>query len=356
MTSRWVSCGALLALTMGAALTGCEEKSTTLGGGEKAAPAGCDVSFASLPGSEWVFLKANPDKTEVPDHSTRLKFVKTDGKLKAKYNVGSVADMYDYRCEEKGKEVICREDPKPKDYCQAFIAGGKECTAETLKKFAPDLTDEEVQKGIKEGTEVAAKYKEDPAKWKAFQLNNNNLGNKLRGIIYVKLDPKKCRLVVQDNYMTIYNGKKIEDSNPAGVNPFVKNEMGELLWEHCKDRRNVVATKAAELPENLDDLAHEAKHAVGADVHLWYMEESARKPAEGCSYSYDVWLDGKPLKKGLAPEVQGEGDAQSLKWHFAHKFADPSATGAGNALHYVVNKKCADKSEKKVACAAVLIQ
>lgn len=354
MHSRWITRGTLLALTLGGTLAGCEEKSNKLTVGAKDGADGCELSVATLPDTEWVFLKANPDKSQVPDPTTRLKFLKDGAGVKAKYNVGSISDMYDYGCEEKGKEIICREEVKPKDYCQAFIAAGKECTPELLKGFAPDMTDEQVAKGIKEGNEIAAKYKDKP-EWKSFVANNNNLGNKLRGIIYVKLDSKKCRLVVQDNYMTIYNGKKVEDSNPAGTNPFVKNDQGELLWEHCQTSRDLVATKAAELPEDLSTLGHEARHPVGTELHMWYMNEAAQKPTEGCTYSYDTWLNGKPLKKGLKPEVVGE-EEKALKWHFAHTFDTPSASGAGDVVHAVVTTTCGAKVEKKVTCAAMLFQ
>lgn len=355
MQSRWLSRGALLALGLGVAgLSGCEEKSTTINMAGDDNAAACDLSFATLDKTEWVFLKANPDKSETPDHAIRLKFKKDAGKLQALYNVGSVADMYTYNCEENGKELICREAAKPKDYCQAFIAGGAKCDAATLKKFAPDLTDDEIAKGIKEGTELADKYRDKP-EWKSFLMNNNNLGNKLRGIIYVKLDTKACRLVVQDNYLTIYNGKRVEDSNPAGVNPFVKNEMGELLWEHCTNHQDLIASKSGDYPSDPANVRTETIHPPGSDVHFWYLAGDVQKPAEGCTHTFDTWLNGKPLTKGLKPAEVGEGD-KILQWHFSNKFEAPSASGAGEVVHTVINSTCAGKTEKKVACAAVLIK
>lgn len=340
-------------------LAACEEKSGKMTLGDEGA-AECSLTADTLAGTEWVFLKANPDKSETPDHSTRLKFLDEGGKLKAKYNVGSVADMYDYSCEKKGDEQICKEKPKPRDWCQALLAGEAECNAEALRKIEPSLTDDEIKTAIEEAQANVKKYKDTP-QWKSFQLNNNNLGNKLRGLLYVKVDEKRCRLRVTDNYMTIYNGKRMEDSNPAGTNPFVKNEMGELLWEHCTNQTDLIAKKSDALPE---DVKTEIKHGAGEAVHYWYVGGDVLAPVEGCEFSYDVWHNGKPVVKGQKPELDESGKEPILKWHYAHTWDAPSATGAGDVASWVITKKC-DSDEKlkegwtdnkRVACNAVLIQ
>ena len=350
-----------LALVGGLALclTACEEQSTKMTLGDEAGAA-CDLTADTLAGTEWVYLKANPDKTETPDHATRLKFVSEGGKLMAKYNVGSVADMYDYHCEKKGEEQICKEKPKVRDWCQALLAGGAECNAEALRKIEPSLTDDEINEAIKEAEANVAKYKDTP-QWKSFVLNNNNLGNKLRGLLYVKVDTKRCRLRVTDNYMTLYNGKRMEDSNPAGTNPFVKNEMGELLWEHCTNQVDLIAKTSADLPEDTQTVT---KHGADAEVHYWYVGGDVLAPVEGCDFSYDIWHDGKPVSKGNKPELDESGKQPILKWHKAHTWGSPSPTGAGNVATWVISKSCDSeeklkegwKDNKRVACNAVLLQ
>src|SRR5687768_16761981 len=89
-------------------LSACEDKNPKITLGREAVGE-CSLSFDTLADTEWLFLKANPDKTEVPDPSTRLKFVSEGGAMKAKYNVGSVADMYTYDCERKESELVCKE-------------------------------------------------------------------------------------------------------------------------------------------------------------------------------------------------------------------------------------------------------
>jgi hypothetical protein len=344
---------------VGLALVACEEKSgnkLTVGAGADAA-GGCDLSFEKLGGTEWVFLRANPDKTEVPDSATRLQFFMDGAALKAKYNAGSVADMYTYTCESKGAEFVCREEVKVKDYCQAFLAGGGACDEATLRGFAPDITDEQLQKGIAEGTAMVAQYKDKP-EWQSFVLNNNNLGNKLRGVIYTKIDTKKCRLVVQDNYLTIYNAKKVEDSNPAGINPFVKNDQGELLWEHCTDQKSLVALPSADYPADPAQVVTQPRHGAGSAVHFRFLHPDHLKPTEGCTTTFDAWLNGKPLQKGLAVSAVDDGKGgQRQEWTFSHTFDKPSASGAGDVVVSVGTRSCAGKEpEKLVSCAAVLIQ
>jgi len=345
-----------LGLSLGVLAVACEEK--------KAGPSlndpghsGCELKLETLPGTEWVILKINPDKSEMADHGARLKFVTEDGKLKAKYNVQSVADMYTYRCEGKDDRVTCREKPRVKDFCQALVAGGKECSAAELKKILADATDKEIEDGIKAGMEIVNKYKDKP-EWKQFVAQNNNLGNKLRGVIYAKLDSKRCQLRVTDNYLSMYNGKKVEDSNPVGTNPFVKNEMGELLWEHCENRTDFIPLNEGKYPADPANVGPQPKQTAGKEIHFWYLAGDAQVPVEGCTHKYDVWADGKPLAKGLIPKEADDGKGgKRLEWHYAHTFAKPSPNALGNVVQAVITSNCKEKKPvKKVACAAVLVQ
>jgi hypothetical protein len=315
----------MLALSTLALSLGCEEKPSkiTIGGKPKAVE-GCTLSFDTLHDTEWLFLRANPDKTETPDHHTRMKFQSEGGALKVKYNVGSISGMYDYNCNKNGEELLCLEEPKVKDWCQALVAGGAQCTPEALRGIDPNLTDEQIAKGSAEAEEVMKKYRDTPD-WDKFKFQNNNLGNKLQGILYVKIDPRSCRLRVTDNYATIYNGKKVEDSNPAGTNPFVKNEQGELLWRTCDNAVDLVSLEGAEYPADPGNTQHVGRHTVGKEVHTWLLHEPARVPKEGCTYTFDTWIDGKPAQKGLVPELVDVKGGKELRWHFAHTFAEPTA-------------------------------
>lgn len=345
------------------ALTGCEEKSSkmTLGGNQDAGA--CDLGLDSLAGKDFVYLELKPDKSEVPTHKSRIRFFEEEGTLKAKYNVGSVADMYTYECRMSsgGDKLICGEKPKVKDWCQAMLVGGSDCELATLQTIEKSLTAEDIAEGVKEATENVAKYKDKP-EWESFKLNNNNLGNKLRGILYVKVNDKKCQLTVTDNYLTIYNGKKREDSNPNGTNPFVKNELGELLWEHCTNRQDLVALDSATYPEDPQKVAHVARQEAGKPVNFWFLAGDVQAPIEGCGFTYDTFYDGKPGDAGLSPKASEDGTR--LEWHFAKNFALPSENGLGNAVTAVISGKCDDpkklgegwKDGKRVVCAGVLVE
>ncbi|MCB9762350.1 MAG: hypothetical protein H6739_21315 [Alphaproteobacteria bacterium] len=344
-----------LGITLG--LVACEEKSSNkLVLGQQAVQ--CDLTLETLPGTEWIIEKINPDKSVEPDMSTRLKFYKDGDKIMAKYNVGSLSDMYTYECDVKGDELDCREPPKLKDWCQALIvADGAECTAEKLKEWAPKATDEELAAGMKEANEVVAKYREGP-EWQQFMFNNNNLGNKLQGLLYAKINARKCNLTITDMYMTIYNGKRLEDSNPVGTNAFVKNDKGELLWEHCTDSGDLYARKTGDFPEKEEDIQAcypnmGCSFAVNEEVHYHYLGQDGREAKEGCTYSYDLWANGKPLQKDVQAELVDANGKKEVRWHNAHKF-DAAGPEVVTMVRY---QTCEGKKEQtEVSCNLVNVQ
>lgn len=343
-------------LTSMVVLAACEEKKKGFVVGQTTKADQCDLNLGTLAGTEWIMLKVNPDKTELPDSKARMKWFEEGGKQKVKYNVGSVADMYTYDCVSKEGEVACREEPKVKDWCQALEAGGTDCTAESIKGIDPTVTDAAITEGLAKAREVIDRYKGKPD-WEKFKMQNNNLGNKLQGLLYVRIDDRNCRLRITDNYMTIYDGKRIEDSNPVGTNPFVKNDQGELLWEHCENRDDLIARPEAEYPADPDKVGHSAQYAVGKDVNLWYLAKDAREYKEGCEHSFDVWLDGKPVEKGIKPEVAEVKRKKELRWHYIYRPTAASDTGEGDIVTFVRSTTCEGQPAKKhVSCAAVLIR
>jgi len=348
---------AVLALPL--LLVACEERGSGIYVGGSGAVADCDLGLDKLNDTTWVILKVNPDKTEEPDPHARMKFSVQDGKYSVQYNVGSLSDVYTYGCEKKADELTCREEPRARDWCQALLVGGGECTSEVLKTYDPTIPDDELAKAVEEAKANVAKYQNTPD-WKQFELNNNNLANKLQGLLYVKVDARKCRLRITDNYMTIYNGKRTEDSNPVGTNPFVKWSGGELLWDHCKDGGDIAPTHLAEYPTDLATVPLVREATLGEQVDFWYLGQDARTPVEGCKYSYDLWFDGMNPQRGLTPDRVDVKGGQELRWHWTHTWSEPNKDGTqlAGTTTMVRHWTCADatKSGEEVSCAAVVVK
>jgi hypothetical protein len=340
----WLGAGALM-------LASCDgsEGGMTLG---NTTAEGCTLSLDGIVGTEWLFLKADPDKTEVPDIKTRLTFVQEDGKTVARYNVGSLSDFYDYPCEVVGEELICKQEPSVENWCMAILANGEECTAETLRAEAPDLTDEVIEEGRKAAEAEWAKHKGKPSEAQ-FKAMYGNMGNKLRGVLYIKIDQRNCRLRVTDMYKFYYQGRWGEDSNPAGINPFVKNEEGPLLWEHCDNPLDLVDLRSADYPRDPANVRNMGKHPAGTPVHYWFLSADWSKPAEGCTYSYDVWHNSKPVSQGQTPEtVDG-----ALRWHYSQTFATASPPGEAEVSVIAATRTCEGKEpERMLACNALLVE
>jgi hypothetical protein len=309
----------------------------------------CELSLDGLAGKSFVMLEALDRTTDEENPMARLKFVEEDGKLIAKYTAKSVSGIYDYECVNKGKEIFCGEEARWQDYCQALEAHEEgSCTAEALRKFADGGSDEELEKAIKDAKEVVAKFRGGD-KWDHFVMNNNNLGNKLRGQLYAKVDTRNCRLTIDDMYFTIYNGKKIEDYNPVGKNAFVSTDQ-EWLFEACDESASVLDWDTAEKPK-IDDITppNEGRrlHKPGAEVHYFYYGEKENKAVEGCTYSGDIWANWKPVKQGveITPGEKGE-----LDWHVTHAFAEEdlvSHMGAqAGIFHMTRHKECEGKKER----------
>ncbi len=341
-------------------LGACEEKSTNkLVLGQKSVA--CDINMDNLAGTEWVIEKILPGREVEPDVQTRLKVFAKDGATWVKYNVGSLSDMYDYECMMRGEELACWEDPpKVRDFCQALQAAEKECTPEVLKKLAPTASDEDIAEGIKKANENVKRFK-GTDKWKAFVFQNNNLGNKLGGLLYLKVDQKRCKLRITDNYMTIYDGKKVEDSNPVGTNYFLRNEEA-LFWEHCTDSGDLIATKSSDFPKNekeaLTCAPPRCDFTTSDKVTYHYVGQDGRTPKDGCTYTFDSWLNWKPLQSNVAAEIvdwkQGRRKVKEIRYPLSKTFTTPGM----QVMEIVRYASCEGKPKEQVevACNLVLVR
>lgn len=321
----------------------------------------CNVTLDTLDGTQWAMLEAMPDKTDRVNPKARMKWFKEGDQLKVKYTAASLGDVYTYTCAVKGEgadaEVRCAETARIRDWCQALEVHKRgSCNAEKLAQLgAVQQTPPEVEALIKDGVAWVEKYRGTP-EWDKVVLNNNNLGNKLQGLLDGKIDAKRCRLRASDMYMTIYNGEQRIDSNPVGTNPFVQLE-GEWLWEHCDDGLNLVEFDAPELPADLATIPppHLRVHPCAGDVDMQgqcvdakgklyyhYLGKNGVEAQEGCTYSADIYAGWKPVGKDVAANF-AEG---KVAWTWEQPWGDLSLQPGVGVLSMVRYKNCGGKREK----------
>ncbi len=311
----------------------------------------CGLSIESLAGTEWLYLMALPDGSSSPSPQTRLTFRREAGELTALYSAGSLSDLYRYTCRGDGEELLCETPADLTAWCRALLAGTGTCTDEQLRPLAPSAAPAALAavRAQAEAEQAAQVTDEQKSRWR---LTNNNLGNKLQLRMAVRVDDARCRLVVTDLYRTAYNGQVIEDSNPVGTNPFVKNEAGELLWEHCDDVRGLLDGPT---PDALAATPRASLHEVGEEVHYEYRSDTLRTPTEGCTYRYDLWWNARPYRRDLTPATAIIDEATTLQWRFSRTYDSPTPPGQAEVMTMVMEEQCPEAEPVEVvACSAVL--
>lgn len=317
----------------------------------------CDLALDTLEGRSFVMLETLPGGGEVENPVARVKFEQGEAGLQAKYTVASLSDVYTYDCEDRSDEdkveLFCAEEIRAKDWCQALLVGDAECSKKKLRALgAEGIDNDTLNTEIRAAKENYKKYKNTDS-WAQFQLNNNNLANKLQGRLYVGIDEKRCRLKVGDFYWTIYNGRGIEDSNPVGQNPFVPSDE-EWMFEHCNNGSVLPGIPTETLPDDLSTISRRREFAKGQDIWFHYVGDQAVKAEEGCSYSYDAWAQWKPVAQGVAVTPGAKGE---LEWKVKHSYDAPiRMVGFAKdiaVMSMVRNKTCDGKTEKiDVVCDA----
>ena len=237
---------------------------------------------------------------------------------------------------------------------------GGSLNVDDIRAIDGDVTQDQYRKGVEEAKEVIAKY-EGEDQWEQFVFNNNNLGNKLGGLLYLKVDQKRCKLRITDNYMTIYDGKKVEDSNPVGTNYFLRNEEA-LFWEHCTDSGDLIATKSSDFPKNekeaLTCAPPRCDFTTSDKVTYHYVGQDGRTPKDGCTYTFDSWLNWKPLQSNVAAEIvdwkQGRRKVKEIRYPLSKTFTTPGM----QVMEIVRYASCEGKPKEQVevACNLVLVR
>jgi hypothetical protein len=322
------------------AFAACDGGSGAGGAGPTAEEPECTVSNTKLAGTTWLMAEAMPDNTVRNNPRARMKFVEEDGMLKVDYSVGSPYEVQRYECKVSGEEVNCREKPKLADWCRTLeVHQAGSCTATKLRELgAVDSTDAEINKAIGEARMQVEAAKKDTATWPQFQRANNFLGNKLQGLLDVRVRDKKCQLMVTDQYMTIFNGQRIVDSNPVGTNPFNLDKTGTWLFENCKEGTKFLALAQQTPPtdQELQSLDPKRQFASTDTIYYHYIGLKNLEAVEGCTYSADLWSQWKPKAqdvpintmdcKVMVPDekdpTKGKAVTKCVSWTSDHVWKD----------------------------------
>ena len=304
---RWLAIAGLL--------TACEG---LMPGAEDTEPT-CDLSFDNLDGRTFVSVEATPGGDRL-NPIARVKFVEKEGSTAALYTTASLSDVYEFPCTLKEKEesatLFCAEEPRPTDWCQALLVADEVCSKKVLRKLGAEGTDDELNEAIKKAKENWRKYRGTEYEQR-FVLNNNNLGNKLQGRLYVDIDTKRCKLSVGDYYWTIFNGRPTEDTNPVGQNPFSETEE-TYLFEHCDEGNIMPGIESETLPDDLSSIPGRGRrYATGKEYWFHYLGEKHEEAKPGCTYSYDLWANYRPVSENNPIEPKDD----KLEWK--SKFAFP---------------------------------
>lgn len=321
---------------------------TACGGGEPAKPAApeCALSPSTLAGKAFVMVEATPEGDTLNPRA-RVRFDKADGGLTAKYTVKSLVNTYDYTCKEgRPGELKCVTEPQFGRICRSLeVVKEGSCSADAIRGLGFEGDAAAIDAAVKEALEEVAKARKDPS-FEQYKLMYNNAANTVQGVLYAKVDARKCRLNIDDMSILVFNGQTKEDFNPVGTNPFALTDK-EYLFVDCPREAVYADHDAAELPADLSTLQPLQTREVGKDVHYLYVGTEVAKAEEGCTYSADVYANYLSVAKDV-PITPGEDGA--LRWHTTHAWSDKDRTTLaqgkkGGILHAVRKKTCGGETE-----------
>ncbi len=274
-TKLSLAISATFILGLAIALAGCE--STTTMGTE--AVEGCTLDVNNLEGM-FIAKKATPEKGDFEDKDFRILFTEKGGKKVAVSTGGRVypqlplTEKFDYEF----VEVSEKPDGQQEAFYKANLVRG--FNAEELE---------------------------------AHKKKNKNLGWKVEGMLYIRVDEKRCQLKVSDMYATFMEGKRVEDFNVGGQGKYVKAEEQNYGMVSCppaihrdkpeENRQGELVAWSKENPDPNKDESFPRDRAgtivpVGKPVYWSFIETERNAKSEkdkNCTYSFDVYLNDLPV-------------------------------------------------------------
>ena len=299
---RW-----LVAALLTVALTACGPETQTL--------PDCDLDVEKLTG-DWVSLTGAGGGTDKPDKFARIRFHEEGGKRKAIYTAGQIApnnpatNKYDY------------------EYIEKTSLGD---VMYSINMF-PDKSPQRIER---------------------LRKDNRRLDVKFEGRIYVKVDKKRCALVVSDMYVTYVKGEETMDSNPSGTRTYLRANPNEppLSFVHCDESRQIIPFATEKVDWDSEPVALNPKEGIykGEPAYFHYVEKRFEgsteevdaellkvgvKAEEGATYDYEIWAKDSPVKDlqkiAVAPDPE---DDDRIPWIAAVTFDSAPVDGIFVEMH-----------------------
>jgi hypothetical protein len=293
----------------------------------------CDLDVENLKG-DWVSLKGGGSGQDTADKYARLRFIEEDGKKKAIYTAGQLVPnkpmtnkyTYEYQSKTSQGDVLY-----------------------SLNMF-PDKSKQRIER---------------------LKKDNRSLGLKFEGRIYIKVDPKRCALVLSDMYVTYVRGEETIDSNPAGTRTYLRVNPADppLSFAHCNESGQLIAF-ANETVDWAKDTPLDPRGGIYKNEPVWFhfgeknfegsedevkqkLTEIGFYAEEGATYELEMWEHDlpwggsktpvvktlEPNEEGIVPwKWQGAFDSAPQNGIFAemhrYKIKDGKRTLLGAACNY----------------------
>lgn len=322
----------------------------------------CDVSIDTLEGKSFVWLETQLNGAVAPNPRARMKFEKEGDTLKMKYTMMSIVEVYDYECQKlKEDEYLCTTPVRLKELCLAMELDKEgSCSLESIQGVKGVYSEAaDIEKAIKETKKVYAEAKAGP-NFETFKNTNYGIANQLQALMYVRVDERRCRLKVDDMYMTFYQGKRREDHNMVGQASFMKSPTEYGYVSCARENQKLLADSKSEVrPESKAEFTEGNIHALGEPVHYFYVDkDDSTKAGEGCTYTADLYAGYQPVAKDQAISVTEDG---FIDWHVSHTYTAEQLVKVGKngqgIFHMVRKQTCGGETKDiNVVCNATIVQ
>ena len=220
-------------------------------------------------------------------------------------------------------------------------------TAGTLNKMTYSLAEK------KEGYVIFLQDR-DIADIEKFKAENKDPNRKMQGKMKVVVDAKKCRLKIDDMYLTYVDGQPQEHFNEAMSSFYAKADK-TYSFDQCTDAfglrysdKPVDPTKVKAASKSNGPLQERISAGVPSYFYQ-FVPTSELDPA--CQMSFDVYEDNARILENQTAVADGK-DGKVL--NFEHTF-QPSGMGIFVELHRYKNCN-GQKSLVSVSCGVVLPQ